>query len=120
MAAFLKKRGYLQEGEDNSFCIFCVLSRLSARVREYYRTKEKFPHEIGVLLGYPTADVEGFIKNEGKNCLFTGYWKVYQNEQKAKCIFAAFDEVREVTVREVLEGKELLHIMKRSLFFDEN
>lgn len=120
MAAFLKKRGYLQESENNAFCIFCALSRLSARVREYYRKKEKFPHEIGVLLGYPTADVEGFIKNEGKNCLFTGYWKVYQNEQKAKRIFAAFDEAREVTVREVLEGKELLHIMKRSLFFDEN
>lgn len=63
-----------------------------------------------MLLGYPTEDVEGFIANEGRDCLCTGYWKVYQNEQRAKQIFAAFDEAREVTVREVLEGKELLQL----------
>ena len=45
-----------------------------------------------------------------RDCLCTGYWKVYQNEQRAKQIFAAFDEAREVTVREVLEGKELLQL----------
>lgn len=25
-----------------------------------------FPHEMGVLLGYPTEDVLGFIENQGK------------------------------------------------------
>ena len=27
----------------------------------------EFPHEIGVFLGYPLADVIGFIENRGKN-----------------------------------------------------
>ncbi|MFR8471015.1 DUF3793 family protein [Eisenbergiella tayi] len=110
VSAFLKNRGYLQSGKIHPFSICRILSELSRRVEAYYRTKENFPHEIGVLLGYPTEDVEGFIANEGRDCLCTGYWKVYQNEQRAKHIFAAFDEAREVTVREVLEGKELLQL----------
>lgn len=110
VSAFLKNRGYLQSGKIHPFSICRILSELSRRVEAYYRTKENFPHEIGVLLGYPTEDVEGFIANEGRDCLCTGYWKVYQNEQRAKQIFAAFDEAREVTVREVLEGKELLQL----------
>ena len=110
VSAFLKKRGYLQSGKTHPFPICQILSELSERVESYYRTKENFPHEIGVLLGYPTEDVEGFIANEGRNCLLTGYWKVYKNERRAKQIFAAFDEAREVTVREVLEGKELLQL----------
>ena len=110
VSAFLKNRGYLQSGKIQPFSICRILSELSRRVEAYYRTKENFPHEIGVLLGYPTEDVEGFIANEGRDCLCTGYWKVYQNEQRAKQIFAAFDEAREVTVREVLEGKELLQL----------
>ena len=30
------------------------------------KTREDFPHEIGLLLGYPLADVKAFIENEGK------------------------------------------------------
>lgn len=97
VSAFLKKRGYLQNGKTHPFPICQILSELSGRVESYYRTKENFPHEIGVLPGYPTEDVEGFIANEGRNCLLTGYWKVYKNERRAKQIFAAFDEAREVT-----------------------
>ena len=97
VSAFLKKRGYLQNGKTHPFPICQILSELSGRVESYYRTKENFPHEIGVLPGYPTDDVEGFIANEGRNCLLTGYWKVYKNERRAKQIFAAFDEAREVT-----------------------
>ena len=41
------------------------------------------PHEIGVFLGYPLEDVEGFIKNNGKNHSFCGYWKAYGDPEKA-------------------------------------
>ena len=27
---------------------------------------ETFPHEIGLFLGYPEEDVQGFIENQGK------------------------------------------------------
>ena len=37
--------------------------------------KRGFPHEIGLVLGYPPVDVEGFIKKEGRDFLYSGYWK---------------------------------------------
>ena len=42
----------------------------------------EFPHEIGVFLGYPLADVIGFIENRGKNFTACGYWKVYRPHRR--------------------------------------
>lgn len=47
-----------------------------------------FPHEIGLFLGYPLRDVEGFVANCGRNCLMCGPWKVYHDVQAAERIFA--------------------------------
>ncbi len=46
--------------------------------------EEDFPHEIGVFLGYPLADVIGFIQNRGKNFTACGYWKVYTDPTAAQ------------------------------------
>ena len=51
------------------------------------RKGKRFPHEIGVLLGYPAEDVKGFVVNEGKNYLYSGYWKVYGDLSEAKQLF---------------------------------
>ena len=40
---------------------------------------EAFPHEIGLFLGYPPADVRGFM--EGKHCKCTGLWKVFESDE---------------------------------------
>ena len=40
---------------------------------------EAFPHEIGLFLGYPPADVRGFM--EGKRCKCTGLWKVFESDE---------------------------------------
>lgn len=40
---------------------------------------DAFPHEIGLFLGYPPADVKGFI--EGKPCKCTGLWKVFESDE---------------------------------------
>ena len=47
-----------------------------------------FPHEIGLFLGYPLRDVEGFVVNCGRNCLLCGPWKVYHDVQTAERRFA--------------------------------
>ena len=52
------------------------------------------PHEIGVFLGYPLEDVEGFIKNNGKNHSFCGYWKAYGDPEAAQ---KRFDQYRRCT-----------------------
>lgn len=49
------------------------------------------PHEIGLFLGFPREDVDGFIENRGENYLLSGYWKVYHRPEKAKRLFQAMD-----------------------------
>ena len=54
------------------------LKHLESRIIGRNENSEmRFPHEIGIFLGYPLADVSGFIKNNGRNCKCIGTWKVY-------------------------------------------
>ena len=63
----------------------------------------RFPHEIGLFLGYPPHDVEGFIRHGGQNFLQCGFWKVYDNEKAvlhlfhcyAACIRRVYDSLQE-------------------------
>lgn len=50
----------------------------------------KFPHEIGIFLGYPLSDVKGFIDNNGKNSKYTGLWKVYGDTEKSIRLFEKY------------------------------
>lgn len=62
-------------------------SQVIAYLKERISTCESFPHEVGLFLGYPIGDVEGFIKNHGRNSLSCGHWKVYCNLKSAQCTF---------------------------------
>ena len=55
-----------------------------------------FPHEVGVFLGYPLQDIQGFIEHDGKNSLCSGCWKVYHEPQKAQKIFRDYQVCTEV------------------------
>lgn len=68
------------------------LAELSLRLR---RSRE-FPHEIGLFLGYPPDDVEGFIKNRARAFKCPGYWKVYGDEEKRRRSSALFPLARHV------------------------
>ena len=54
---FLKHCGY------SSFQIQNILYTLKNRYRLYKAGQADFPHELGLILGYPLCDVIGFIKN---------------------------------------------------------
>ncbi len=77
---FLKQYGYAYFGERQT------LNRLCQRLAE----GDGFPHEIGVFLGYPLDDVKAFIRNDGKNSLYTGCWKVYFHQNEAIRTFERF------------------------------
>ena len=87
-----------------------TLSKLSGKIRRCLEDHIGFPHEIGVFLNYPVRDVDAFIRNGGKNYLFSGYWKVYHEPLKARMIFCAYDEARKSAVNEFLTGKSIRHI----------
>lgn len=57
---------------------------------------DKFPHEIGLFLGYPPEDVYGFINNKTCDCKYVGFWKVYSNLDEAKRTFAKFKKCTDV------------------------
>ena len=80
-AAFLHRHGY------ENLSVEAALQRLRSHINE----KCEFPHEIGVFLGYPLEDIEGFIRHRGKCCKCCGCWKVYGDEDAAKRTFRKFD-----------------------------
>lgn len=75
-----------------------------ARLRERLRADKSFPHEIGIFLGYPLADVKGFIENAGKNAKCTGCWKVYNDECEAIRTFRQYKKCRDVYARLWTQG----------------
>lgn len=77
---FLSSIGY----QPSNLC--AMIQQLADRVDE----NGEFPHEIGLFLGYPLADVKGFIENKGDHYKCVGYWKVYQDESAAKKLFEQF------------------------------
>lgn len=85
-AAFLRRYGYRNLEPD------AALDRLRERIRE----AERFPHEIGLFLGYPLEDVIGFIENQGRNSKYTGYWQVYGDVDQALRQFARFRKCHQV------------------------
>lgn len=66
-----------------------------------------FPHEIGLFLGYPLPDVEGFVANCGRNCLLCGPWKVYSDVAQAQRQFDRLRKCTEVYRRLYGEGRSL-------------
>ncbi len=103
----LSKYGYEGLGVD------LAINRLSQRLSTY----EEFPHEIGLFLGYPPEDVEGFICNKGKNCLLCRYWKVYGNENEALLRFAKYDKCKAAYKKLWKEGRDiiLLTVKRRTM-----
>ena len=100
VAAFLRRCGY------NCGTVDEVLAQLKCRVA----AGPPFPHEIGLFLGYPLGDVEGFIRNRGRNCKCAGCWKVYCDEQAAQRQFAKFRKCRQVYLRLFLGGRSVVQL----------
>ena len=84
----LAKHGYYHNAN-----IYTLLLCLKRRFNEC-----KFPHEIGVFLGYPPEDVDAFIEKCGKDYLCCRYWKVYHNEEKARETFHFIDQSKKMAL----------------------
>lgn len=88
-----------------------LLPEVQSRYEAYVKKTGDFPHELGLLLGYPVEDVRGYIIHKGKNALCTGYWQVYENPAEKKTIFQKYEEAKEKFIRLFSNGtglKELL------------
>ena len=71
----------------------------------------EFPHEIGLFLGYPPEDVEGFRRYKGAGCKFCGYWKVYGDVDKARRLFASYDRCKSYMSGQFRQGRSLMQAL---------
>ena len=102
----LKANGY----EDLS--LGGILRTFQYRYQTYMNQGEGFPHEMGLLLGYPIEDVIGFIEQRGKNYLYSGYWKVYRDVTAKKRIFAQYENAKEEMILLLANGYNIRAIIQ--------
>ena len=96
---FLNKRGYYYK----------TVSQAIALLKEKL-IENDFPHEIGIFLGYPLDDVQGFIEKPFEKALFSGYWKVYYDLQKKLNIFKRYRRCTDCICRKIECGESLTKI----------
>lgn len=84
----------------------CQPTRCVQQLRERLRQQQDFPHEIGLFLGYPPEDVDGFMhrKHEAK---YAGHWKVYGDVDKAKRIFALYKKCTNAYLDQWKNGRSI-------------
>lgn len=81
-----------------------LLNVFQKRYAAFLSGQQTFPHEMGLFLGYPPEDVKGFTENEGKNFLYAGYWKVYENKEEKMSLFEKFENARTVLLNLIAQG----------------
>lgn len=96
-AEILRKRGYCPENAKT--CLIQLLRHLSR--------DDEFPHEVGLFLGYPPADVRGFIQSPSQGVQCVGFWKVYENRDRAEETFKRYRRCMEC-YRHAYEGGKSL------------
>ncbi len=96
----MKKYGY------NTADVTAAIKKLQMQLVDY----DEFPHEIGLFLGYPPKDVEGFICNKGQNCNLCGYWKVYGDTDEALQKFAKYNKCKAIYKKLWQEGRDIMQL----------
>lgn len=101
----LQKLGY--DGAE----LFLLLQEISGKYTAHKRENAAFPHELGLLLGYPAMDVQGFIEHDGKDFLYSGYWKVYGNLKETLPLFQQFKMAKHFALHLAKRGYNIADIM---------
>ncbi len=96
-AHLLADRGYPCANADR--CVVALVNKL--------RCSGEFPHEIGLFLGYPPVDVEGFITHRARDFKCVGDWKVYGDEEQAQKTFARYRACTECYHAQWCSGKSV-------------
>lgn len=106
-SSVMKSNGYISGIES----FYWNLYHFKKRYRAFKMNLSSFPHEVGILLGYPIKDVEAYIENKGENYLLCGFWKVYHNVEEAGKVFEEYRMLRKEAVELIFSGKELKDIL---------
>lgn len=95
----LRECGYGKCSRAES-CLSCLIDRL--------RNNADFPHEVGLFLGYPPEDVQGFL--EQRACKCCGCWKVYGDAARACALFEQYRKCTRIYCRLWAEGRAITQL----------
>lgn len=98
----LEREGYPVDGGLEH-----MLDALSRRLEG-----REFPHEVGLFLGYPPEDVEGFRLHRGRGCKLCGCWKVYSDVERARRCFRRYGLCRAALCRRLEEVGSLIQMFR--------
>ena len=76
------------------------------------RVRKTLPPEVGLFLGYPPEDVEGFIENKGRDFACAGYWKVYANEEETRALFQRYTDCTERLCARLGRGTPMAELLE--------
>lgn len=94
VSSILEKKGYPCDKPEQ--CVVYLAKKL--------QEGQPFPHEIGLFLGYPPEDVQGFIENKAENFKCIGCWKVYGDVEQAQKKFDMFKKCSDIYYAQWLKG----------------
>lgn len=89
--ARLEERRFLADAGYDTDGVSELVASLWQRMHAYYEAADNnaerpaYPHEVGLLLGYPLEDVRGFIRGDVETC--RGPWKAYGDAGSARMRF---------------------------------
>ena len=102
----------VEMGYSENLSLTQMMLMFRRRYRAYLEGCCDFPHEMGVFLEYPIEDVRGFIENEGRNFLYSGYWKVYEDADAKKETFEMYEIAKETLVCLLAGGMSIVEIIE--------
>lgn len=96
-SAILSRQGYC-----TGSCEKCV-----GQLARKLRSQKEFPHEIGLFLGYPPEDVQGFMELGPDCCKCTGCWKVYGDAEAAQKKFSQYKKCTRIYCQQWEKGRDI-------------
>ena len=98
---FLCSLGYDSEAQIDR-CLSCLKNKFA---------QVEFPNESGIFLGIPIEEVLGFIN--GEECLSSGYFKVYDNTDRAERVFKLYENSKRAVINTVLRENEIDSVINK-------
>lgn len=110
------KRALLMFGYEPEMSLEDMLILLESRMHSSQTDRHckrccTFPHEIGLFLGYPVYDVLEYYRRNGEGCIFSGYWKVYADAEKAAETFEQYNECKKHFALQIEKGLRLYDLL---------
>ncbi len=65
-----------------------------------------FPHEIGLFLGYPLKDVQGFIKKKDLPSTYMGRWQVFGETEESMRLMRLYEKAEMVFSNFIKNGRD--------------